>query len=230
MATSDKTGLCRRVPAAERRGALIEAAVHHFALGGLHGTTVSRIAADVGVAQPYVFSLFPTKRDLFIAAIRRGFEKTAALFEAAAEDLDRRRPPGPGEDGLKAMGSAYVESLPGCPDLLLLQLQSFAACGGDDEIRAIVRQGYARLVELCRRLSGVDDDERLDIFFQVGIRLNLAAALGIDADRVAGSLEAGRRSSPRTSSAVDPPDDPDRVASEATERLLVDPLRPLLAR
>ena len=64
----------QRVPAAERRDALIAAAIEEFALGGLHGTPVDRIARRVGVAQPYVFSLFATKRDLFIAAVERGFE------------------------------------------------------------------------------------------------------------------------------------------------------------
>ena len=62
----------RRVPAAERREELIAAAVHEFAHGGLHGTPVERIARRVGVAQPYVFSLFPSKRDLFLAALERG--------------------------------------------------------------------------------------------------------------------------------------------------------------
>lgn len=52
-----------RVPASERREALIEAAVHEFAQTGLHGTPVDRIARRVGVAQPYVFSLFA--RDLY---------------------------------------------------------------------------------------------------------------------------------------------------------------------
>ncbi len=51
----------RRVPAAERREELIAAAVHEFAHGGLHGTTVESVARRVGVAQPYVFSLFSNK-------------------------------------------------------------------------------------------------------------------------------------------------------------------------
>ena len=72
--TSNQEAPRRRVPAAERRDALIEAAVHEFAHGGLHGTPVERIAKRVGVAQPYVFSLFATKRDLFLAAVERGFE------------------------------------------------------------------------------------------------------------------------------------------------------------
>ena len=74
----------RRVPAAERREELIAAAVHEFAHGGLHGTPVERIARRVGVAQPYVFSLFPSKRDLFLAALR-------ARLRARRRDVRARR-------------------------------------------------------------------------------------------------------------------------------------------
>jgi AcrR family transcriptional regulator len=180
VAADTKSEPRKRVPAAERRDALIEAAVHHFAHGGLQGTKVSAIAADVGVAQPYVFSLFPTKRDLFLAAVGRCFEKERALFEAAAADFDGREPLEPEEDKLKAIGNAYVESLPGNPDLLLLQLQAYAACGDDKEIQAAVRREYARLVDLVRKLSGIEDNERLDGFFQAGMWLNVAAALGVE--------------------------------------------------
>ena len=79
----------QRVPAAERRDALIDAAIEEFALGGLHGTPVDRIARRVGVAQPYVFSLFATKRDLFIAAVERGFEMVSGLFTESAAEFKR---------------------------------------------------------------------------------------------------------------------------------------------
>ena len=179
-ATGTKTEPRRRVPAAERRDALVEAAVHHFGHGGLHGTKVSAIAAEVGVAQPYVFSLFPTKRDLFLAAVGRCFAKIAALFEAAAEDFEGREPLEPEEDLLKAIGHAYVDSIAHNPDLLLLQLQAYAACGDDPEIQAFVRLEYARLVELIRKSSKVDEEERLDAFFQAGMWCNVAAALGVE--------------------------------------------------
>jgi hypothetical protein len=65
------------------------------------------------------------------------------------------------------------------PDQLLLQLQAYAACGDDPGIQVAVRQNYARLVELCRGLTGVDD-ERIDEFFQMGMWCNVAAALGIE--------------------------------------------------
>ena len=179
MAADTKTEPRRRVPAAERRDALIEAAVHHFAHGGLQGTKVSAIAADVGVAQPYVFSLFPTKRELFLAAVERCFEKLSTLFEQAADEYERNGPQEPEEDQLKALGHAYMSRISENPDQLLLQLQSYAACGDDPGIQLAVRHNYARLVDLCRRLTAVDD-ERLDQFFQMGMWCNVAAALGIE--------------------------------------------------
>ncbi|MBS1676255.1 MAG: TetR/AcrR family transcriptional regulator [Actinobacteria bacterium] len=180
MAAPIKAEPRKRVPAAERRDALIEAAVHHFAHGGLQGTKVSAIAADVGVAQPYVFSLFPTKRDLFLAAVGRCFEKIDAFFEAAAAAYDRDGPTEPDEDKLKAIGRSYVGAIGDNPDLLLLQLQAYAACGDDAEIQTVVRVEYAKLVELIRAMSGVDDEERLNGFFQTGMWCNVAAALGVE--------------------------------------------------
>jgi len=179
MAATTKSAPRKRVPAAERRDALIEAAVHNFAHGGLQGTKVSAIAADVGVAQPYVFSLFPTKRDLFLAAVDRCFEKVSALFRQAATDFDQNGPEEPDEDKLNAIGHAYMNAIADNPDQLLLQLQGYAACGDDPGIQTAVRRNYASLVLLARELTGVDD-ERLDGFFQMGMWCNVAAALGIE--------------------------------------------------
>jgi AcrR family transcriptional regulator len=168
----------KRVPAAERREELISAAVHEFAHGGLHGTPVERIARRVGVAQPYVFSLFPSKRDLFLAALERGFERVAEAFHRGAADYADGRAPADCEDALDAMGRAYKQLLISDRDYLMLQHQSYAACN-DDVVRACVRRRYARLVELASSLSGADS-ERIDDFFRHGMALNVAAALGVE--------------------------------------------------
>jgi AcrR family transcriptional regulator len=168
----------KRVPAAERRDALVEAAVHEFARGGLHGTKVSQIARAVGVAQPYVFALFPTKVELFLAAVERGFERIEEGFEAAANRFAEQGPREPDEDMLRSIGRSYFESLADERDLLLLQLQAYAACE-EEEIRISVRRLYARIIAKARQLSGADDD-RLDDFFRGGMWLNVAAALGVD--------------------------------------------------
>jgi AcrR family transcriptional regulator len=167
-----------RVPAAERRAELIAAAVHEFAHGGLHGTPVERIARRVGVAQPYVFSLFGSKRELFIAALERSFQRIAEIFHAAAAEYAAGRAPAECEDVLQAMGHAYKELLACDRDYLMLQHQSYAAC--DDElVRARVRHRYAELVGLAQELSGAED-ERIDDFFRRGMALQVAAALGVE--------------------------------------------------
>jgi len=167
----------QRVPAAERRDALTDAAVHEFAQGGLHGTPVDRIARRVGVAQPYVFSLFASKRELFLAAVERCFELITETFTTAAAQFDPESAP-PDTDVLKAMGNAYVQLLSSHRDYLMLQHQAYAAC--DDElIRNRVRSSYARLVADVERLSSAEP-ERIDEFFRYGMWLNVAAAMGVE--------------------------------------------------
>jgi AcrR family transcriptional regulator len=168
----------QRVPASERRNALIEAAVHEFAHGGLHGTPVDRIARRVGVAQPYVFSLFGSKRELFLAAVERNFELIADTFTKAAAEFDPATAP-PDVDVKKAMGEAYVEMVVANRDYLMLQLQSYAACD-DDEIRVRVRAAYARLVAHVESLWPDATTDQIDEFFRYGMWLNVAAALEVE--------------------------------------------------
>ena len=175
--TSSERKPRQRVPAAERRDALIEAAVHEFAHGGLHGTPVDRIARQVGVAQPYVFSLFGSKRELFLAAVERGFELIGEVFEKVAADFDPETAP-PDTDVTNALGNAYVQLLDTDRDYLMLQHQAYAACD-DVVIRERVRSCYARLVALVERLSDAEP-ERIDEFFRWGAWLNVAAAMGVE--------------------------------------------------
>lgn len=164
----------RRVPAAERRDELIAAAVTEFGRTGLHGTPVARIAERVGVAQPYVFSLFASKKELFLAAVDHGFDQTATAFSrAASASRDAEEPDGV----LDAMGAAYRELLVSDRDNLLLQLQAYAACD-DPEVRERVRRRYASLVALVQDLSGAESD-RIDDFIRHGMTLNVAAAMGV---------------------------------------------------
>jgi AcrR family transcriptional regulator len=167
----------QRVPSSERRDALIEAAVHEFAQGGLHGTPVDRIARRVGVAQPYVFSLFGNKRELFLAAVERGFEVVGETFTRAAEQFDPATAP-PDMDLMHAMGDAYVELVASQREVLMIQHQSYAACD-DDVIRERVRACYAHLVLHVQNLTGMET-ERIDDFFRYGMWLNVGAAMGVD--------------------------------------------------
>jgi AcrR family transcriptional regulator len=163
------TAPATRQTASARRDALIDAAVEHFAQTGLHGTAVSAITDDVGITQPYAFSLFGTKNGLFLAAVERGFDRVEETFRAAAAAA--------GEEGaFDAMKESYGGVVTDRSSLLL-QLQAYAA-SGDDDVREVVRRRYAQLYELVRDLSGASRDELVQ-FFAVGMLINVAAALDL---------------------------------------------------
>jgi AcrR family transcriptional regulator len=60
-----------RKSADERREEILEIAIEHFAVGGYHGTSTEVIAKEAGISQPYLFRLFRTKRELFLACNTR---------------------------------------------------------------------------------------------------------------------------------------------------------------
>ena len=73
-----------RKSADERREEILEIAVEHFAAGGYHGTSTEVIAREAGISQPYLFRLFRTKRELFLACGDRACEKVRETFRRAA--------------------------------------------------------------------------------------------------------------------------------------------------
>jgi AcrR family transcriptional regulator len=172
----------QRVSAAERRDALIDAAIEEFAISGLHGTPVERIARRVGVTQPYVFSLFATKRDLFIAAMERCFETVSDWFTQAAEQARADATSADiGEDCeynpvLSLIGAKYVDLLVSDRRMLMAQLQAYAACN-DEVIREQVQRSYQALVEHVKELAGIDDTQAHE-FMSFGSYLTIQAAMG----------------------------------------------------
>ena len=163
----------------ERRREIIEAATREFANGGLHGTPVDAIAKQVGVSQPYLFQLFGTKKDLFIAAVQRTFERTVGVFRAAAAEVGEDAST---EDVLMVMGLAYQHLLDD-RRLLLMQMQAYAACT-DDGIREVVRDEMLRLVSFVQSASGAEE-KAVREWLAYGMLMNVVAAMDlteVDAD------------------------------------------------
>jgi AcrR family transcriptional regulator len=156
----------------ERREAILHAAERVFAARGLHGTPTMDIAKAAGISQAYLFRLFPTKSELFIALAQRCNERIHNAFADAAAAAKTS-----GEDVLTAMGKAYIGLLAD-RNLLLVQLHAHAA-SDDPEIRDQMRAGFARLVDLVERESGADPDA-VRRFFAHGMLLNVLTAMGAD--------------------------------------------------
>src|SRR5512135_1367341 len=158
-----------RLSAEERREAVLRAALVEFAEGGLHATSTEAIARRAGISQPYLFRLFPTKKALFIAAVRRTFDRVGEAFEQAAGELA-------GEEALHAMGEAY-HGLLADRVFLLVQLHAYAACE-DLDVRRAARRGFRDLWYTVERISGVPA-ERVREFFSTGMLLIVVAAMDL---------------------------------------------------
>jgi AcrR family transcriptional regulator len=177
-----------RQSADERREQVLKAAVAEFAIHGLHGTSTESIAKRTKISQPYIFRLFPSKKDLFLAAIDRCFDRVEAGFTAAAKDpraggLHEGHLAGaPLPQKLHAIGHAYVRMLAE-RELLLFQMQAYAACS-DEDVRRLVRRRWEGLVKLVGELSGARSDE-LTLFFARGMLLNVIASIGLVPEKAA---------------------------------------------
>lgn len=162
--------VAQRKSATERRDEILEAAVHEFAAHGLDGASTDAIARAAGISQPYVFRLFGTKKQLFIATIERCMRGTLEMFHTASAGLR-------GDDALAAIGRAYSERLVSDSTYLRSQLQAYAACE-DPEIREVVRRGYGELVEYVERVSEAPGEE-IARFFAKGMLLNVMASMDL---------------------------------------------------
>jgi AcrR family transcriptional regulator len=160
-----------RKSADERRAEIVALAIEQFALGGYKGTSTDAIAREAGISQPYLFRLFKTKRELFLACNEVSESRILETFRAAADGV-------PKAGVLAAMGRAYVELLADKTGLLF-QMQSYAACS-DPVIQARVREGYVMLVDEVTRLSGAQRGEVFR-FFSYGMLLNVVASLDLQA-------------------------------------------------
>jgi AcrR family transcriptional regulator len=160
-----------RQTADERRTSILRAAMAEFAKGGYAGTSTDAIAARAGISQPYLFRLFGTKRQLFIATMDVMHARIESTFRSAAKGLS-------GLEALAAMGQAYHVLL-GERDLLLVQLHAFAA-SDDEEIRRAARVGFRHLWAVVSQLTGLPDED-VRAFFAQGMLLNVMAAIDASA-------------------------------------------------
>ena len=156
-----------RQTAGVRREAVLEAAASEFSRRGLHGGSTDAIAKAAGISQPYLFRLFGTKKELYLAATRRKMEETYQAFERASRGKTA-------EEALLAMADAY-RGLIEDRERLQLMLQCFAAAE-DPEIRDDLRRVWRDLVELIERVGGGTPEE-VSTFFAKGMLLNVLNAM-----------------------------------------------------
>jgi AcrR family transcriptional regulator len=157
-----------------RREEILDAALIVFAEHGLHGASTDEIAKRAGISQPYVFRLFGTKKELYLAVIARCFRQMLDLMQRAAEGKR-------GQEALAAIGEAYGEYVKTDRVYLRAQMQAYAACD-DPDIAAVARNGYGDLVTYAQRVSGLEIEE-ISRFFAGGMLMNVLVSMQAPTER-----------------------------------------------
>jgi AcrR family transcriptional regulator len=121
--------LTARLPAAERRQAVLDTACRVFARSSYRGATTAEIAAACGISEPILYRHFGSKRELYLACLDQAWQQLRACAEAETGGLR-----------IRAISAAYMDS--GCPVRLIdLWIQALSVAGEDEEIaRALHEQ------------------------------------------------------------------------------------------
>ena len=77
------TGSRTRLPASERRAAVLECACRVFSRASYHGATTAEIAREAGVTEPVLYRHFDSKRDLYLACLAETWSELRTRWEEA---------------------------------------------------------------------------------------------------------------------------------------------------
>lgn len=160
----------QRFSADERREQVIRAGIAEFAEQGYQAASTAAIARRAGISQPYIYALFPSKQDLFIAVHDEVVGRIRRAFAAAAA---RGTTP---DQKLALMGDEYG-ALIADRDALRAQLQAYVT--GDPVVQAHAARCYRDLYNYVLSLSG-SSAAQVSLFFACGMLANVTTALGVD--------------------------------------------------
>lgn len=165
----------RRLPAAQRRVLILDAALRTFAAYGYDGAAMDEIAAAAGISKAVVYDHVASKRDLYTQLLHTIRDELEHAVEAALS--------APGENGEERVRAAvdaifrYVEEHQEASRLLVLELQGA-------NVSEVGRELEERITHQLARTLGAEAglfDGRADRERQLTILAELlkSAALGL---------------------------------------------------
>jgi AcrR family transcriptional regulator len=123
-----------RLPAAERRAAVLDAALKVFGEGSYDGATTAEIARAAGVSEPILYRHFGSKRDLYCACLDEMWRRLHETVDAiVAAEPDPR-------EWLFAVPKAFAVLRAKGVSPNQLWIQALNQAGEDQELRRFVRK------------------------------------------------------------------------------------------
>ena len=187
-----------RLPAAERRQALVDTALWMFAEGSYRGTTTADIAHEAGVSEPILYRHFASKRELYLACIDEAWRRLRMQWEETMAS----EPP---ENWIRVMAKSYIclrEAKPGA--LADLWMQAVVEAGDDPEVRKFLRrhmrQVHDYMADVVRKVQAAglvkperDADAEAWISLAGGLLGTIGRRVGLLKDEDFESIRASRR-------------------------------------
>jgi TetR/AcrR family transcriptional regulator len=172
-----------RLPASERRAAVLDTACRVFARCSYRGATTAEIAREAGVTEPILYRHFESKQALYLACIDEAWRRVRKAWEeAVAAEPDPHA-------WTQAMATAFFEFRKQRSAVASLWLHALTESGDDPELRKFLRRHLrevhefvADVVRRCQAAGAVpaDRDARAEawIFVAVGLLVAVAGRLG----------------------------------------------------
>ena len=190
--------MATRLPAEQRKAAVLECACGIFSTGSYRGTTTAEIARRAGVTEPVLYRHFASKRDLYLAVLEESWRRLHALWEQAiADEPDPRFRVG-------AIGRAYFAATD--PKVLCAELwiQALTEASDDAEIRRFLRKQMREVhdyvtdvIRQAQADGGVFEDRDASaeawIFISIGLLGTVSRRVGVLAEEDYESIFASRR-------------------------------------
>jgi AcrR family transcriptional regulator len=123
-----------RLPAAERRRALVDTALRVFAEGSYRGTTTAEIAREAGVSEPILYRHFASKRELYLACLEESWHALRAVWDRAIENAESSH------EFLPAMSGCYLSMRDAKHRVAELWMQATVEAADDPEVRRFLRR------------------------------------------------------------------------------------------
>lgn len=172
-----------RLPAAQRRQALVETAARAFSARSYRGVTTAEIAREAGISEPILYRHFSSKRDLYLACVDAAWQDARAAWQKAVAQTAEPAA------WIPAMARAAIARHTRKAFLSKLWIQALSEAGDDPEIRAYlrghIREVHSFVADVIRRAQDAgavphDRDASAEawIFLAGGLLATFAQRLG----------------------------------------------------
>jgi TetR/AcrR family transcriptional regulator len=172
-----------RLPASERRAAVLDTACRVFARCSYRGATTAEIAREAGVTEPILYRHFESKQALYLACIESAWQRVRVAWDEAVT-----REPDP-RSWTQAMSDAFFDVAEQRSAVAQLWLRALTESGEDPDIgrylRRHLRDVHAFVADVLARAQAAgavaaERDPRAEawIFIAVGLLTAVAGRLG----------------------------------------------------